>query len=128
MGNTELVTGTVGDMILQLAAGVGVDGGPDDPTLFTEIQSVLDSVPTLTALSLADRRAAAGAILADLFWGDANNEDVPGGPHVIRRRAEWVLTPQGRQPLRDPRGVSRALNDAADALELDELTRQHGRS
>lgn len=122
MGNTELVTGTVGDMIGQLAAGVGMDGGPDDPMLFPEIQAVVDSVPALARLTLTDRRHAAVAILADLCWGDPHNEHVPGGPHIIRRRAEWVLTSAGRGQLADPQEVSAALHAAADALELAELT------
>lgn len=122
MTKVNFVTGSVGDMIQQLASGVGMDNTPGDPTLFAEIAAAVDSVPGMASLSVPDRRAAAAAIMMDLSWGDPNNEEVPGGPHIIRRRAEWVLTSVGRGQLADPKGVSAALHAAADALELTELT------
>ena len=123
MTSNILVSGSAGDMIQQLAASARMDNIPDDPTLSSEIATIVDSVPGLAALSEADRRAATGALMVDIMWGDPDNEAVPGGPHIVRRRAEWVLTAAGRAPLADPQAVSDALHATADALELADLMR-----
>lgn len=122
MTSTQLISGSAGDMIQQLAASAGMTTA-SDPTLWSEIAAVADSVPELAALSVADRRAAMGTVMVDLNWGDPEDDAVPGGPHIIRRRAEKILAPNGRGPLADPQRVAEALCAAADAFELADLSK-----
>ncbi len=116
-------------MIQQLAAWVDLKspGGPypptDDEHVFIDLAAILDGVPELANLSLQDRRAAAAKIMFALSFGDPNDDSVPGGPHIIRRQAEWILTEDGAAPLADPQSVSAALHATADAIELADLTR-----
>jgi hypothetical protein len=72
-----------------------------------EVDGVLDGLPLLT-----DQRAYVALLgMAFMVWDEPATE--------LRRRAELVLTPEGRGPVTNQPAFSRALLRTADLFEME---------